>query len=77
MFISTEWQHDNKNVGETFVFSLKPHSERYLAVLGEDERQGTAERKEEDVPKILMTVSPTMLALGAAQGCNTQEGREG
>lgn len=72
VFISSEWRHDNKNIGETFVFSLKPSAARHLAVLGEDsDNKGVTraeEDKKDDAPKILMTVSASMLALGAAQG---------
>jgi len=85
-FVPSEWRHDSKHVGEAFVFSLRPATERYLGVLAgegaepevKEERKGPPppprsssplpEKKVEDAPKLLMTVSNNMIALGAAQG---------
>lgn len=83
VYVPSEWKNDSKQVGETFVFSLKPATERFLAVLTGGSELDSVHKQErkappppprdkktltEDPPKILMTVSPQMLALGSSQG---------
>jgi hypothetical protein len=83
VYVPCEWRNDNKQVGEAFVFTLKPHTERYLAVLGGGEVEQKQERKAppapsrggtdkktavDEIPKILMTVNSTMIAIGSSQG---------